>query len=173
MTAIAATSRAERRPEQRRGMRKPIELTIDVTEAAALGMPPQTAVTVSLPDGPLAQPPVVCFAFPGGGYCRRYYSFDMPDSAGGGEARFHCDRGWIFVACDHLGFGDSTVPDGNVLDFDIVARGNDATVRAVMQKLEEGTLLPGYPRVRAATKLGIGQSMGGCYTIVAQGQLNT
>ena len=42
-----------------------------------------------------------------------------------------------------------------------------------MYKLEDGTLLPGYPRVRAATKLGIGQSMGGCFTIVAQGQLNT
>ena len=72
-------------------MREPVELTIDVTEAAGLGLAVQTAVTVYLPDV-LADPPVVCFAFPGGGYCRRYYAFDMPDSTGGGEAAFHCAR---------------------------------------------------------------------------------
>lgn len=150
-----------------------IELTIDVTEAAAMGKPMHTAVTAFLPDGAPASPPVVCFAFPGGGYCRRYFSFDMPDGAGGGEARFHCDRGWVFVACDHLGFGESSVPEGNALDYENIARGNDATVKAVMQKLEDGTLLEGYPRISGATKLGIGQSMGGCFTIVAQAQLNT
>jgi pimeloyl-ACP methyl ester carboxylesterase len=152
---------------------KSIELTIDVTDAAALGKPMQTAVTVFLPDGALAQPPVVCFAFPGGGYCRRYFSFDMPDGSGGGEAGFHCERGWIFVACDHLGFGDSTVPEGNALDYENIARGNDATVKAVMHRLQSGTLWAGYPRINGATKLGIGQSMGGCFTIVAQAQLGT
>jgi pimeloyl-ACP methyl ester carboxylesterase len=116
-----------------------IELTIDVTEAAGMGKPMRTAVTAFLPDSVSADPPVVCFAFPGGGYCRRYFSFDMPDGTGGGQASFHC--------------------------------GNDATVKAVMQKLESGTLLAGYPRVTGATKLGIGQSMGGCFTIVAQAQL--
>jgi pimeloyl-ACP methyl ester carboxylesterase len=154
-------------------MREAIELKIDVTEAAALGMPAQTAVTVFLPDGEPADPPVVCFAFPGGGYCRRYYSFDMPDSSGGGEAGFHTDRGWIFVACDHLGFGDSTDPGGVALNFDNVARANHATVDAVMQKLESGTLTAGFPPVVGAVKLGIGQSMGGCFTIVAQGQFAT
>jgi pimeloyl-ACP methyl ester carboxylesterase len=152
---------------------KSVELKIDVTDAAAMGSSMTTAATVFLPDGPLSNPAVVCFAFPGGGYCRRYYSFDMPDGSGGGEAGFHCDRGWIFVACDHLGFGDSTVPEGNALNYEIIARANDATVKAVMQKLESGTLLDGYPPVRGATKLGIGQSMGGCFTIVAQGQLGT
>jgi pimeloyl-ACP methyl ester carboxylesterase len=152
---------------------KSIELKIDVTDAAALGAPMQTAVTVFLPDGALAQPPVVCFAFPGGGYCRRYFSFDMPDGPEGGEAGFHCERGWIFVACDHLGFGDSTIPEGNALDYENIARGNDATVKAVMHRLESGTLWAGYPRISGATKLGIGQSMGGCFTIVAQAQLGT
>jgi hypothetical protein len=51
---------------------KSIELKIDVTDAAAMGKPMQTAATVFLPDGAPAGPPVVCFAFPGGGYCRRY-----------------------------------------------------------------------------------------------------
>jgi pimeloyl-ACP methyl ester carboxylesterase len=155
-------------------MQDPIELTIDVTEAAGLGMPAQVAATVHLPDGPLADPPVVCFAFPGGGYCRRYYSFDMPDSVGGGgEAGFHTDRGWIFVGVDHLGFGESTVPEGNALSYEIIARGNHAAVQAVMQNLEAGTLKPGLAPVTGATRLGIGQSMGGCFSIVMQGQLET
>ncbi len=155
-------------------MKAPIELTIDVTEAAGLGIPARTAVTVHLPDdGKLANPPVICFAFPGGGYSRRYYSFDMPDGSGGGEAGFHCARGWIFVACDHLGFGDSTIPEGNALDLDNVAAANDATVREIMARLEAGTLADGLAPVLGATRLGIGQSMGGCFTIVAQGNHET
>ncbi|MHB8463972.1 MAG: alpha/beta fold hydrolase [Acidimicrobiales bacterium] len=152
-------------------MHDPIELQIDVTAAAPLGQPAHTAATVFLPDAAdLADPPVICFAFPGGGYCRRYFSFDMPESSGGGEAGWHVERGWIFVACDHLGFGDSTAPDGNVLNYDNVALANHATVEAVMDKVESGSLLEGYPPVQGATKLGIGQSMGGCFTIVLQGQ---
>jgi pimeloyl-ACP methyl ester carboxylesterase len=151
-----------------------VDLRIDVTDAAGLGIPAQTAATVFLPDpGKLAEPPVVCFAFPGGGYSRGYYSFDMPDSSGNGEAGWHVDRGWIFVACDHLGFGDSTAPEGNALNYDNVALGNKATVEAVMAKLEGATLVDGYPAVVGATKLGIGQSMGGCFTIVLQGQHGT
>jgi pimeloyl-ACP methyl ester carboxylesterase len=146
-----------------------IELTVDVTEAVGLGFPARTAVTVHLPEPEaLADPPVVCFAFPGGGYSRRYYAMDLPGDDGG-QARWHVDRGWIVVACDHLGFGDSTVPEVDVLDFDNVALGNRATVEHVTGRLEAGTLAAGYPPVRGATKLGIGQSMGGCFTIVQQG----
>ncbi|NML12206.1 hypothetical protein HHL08_19015 [Sphingobium sp. AR-3-1] len=154
-------------------MKPPIEISIDVTDAAVLGTPAQTAVSVFLPDGPLCDPPVVCFAFPGGGYSRRYYAFDLPHASGGGEAGFHCDRGWIFVACDHLGFGDSTIPEGNALNLDNAAAANHATVRAVMARLEDGTLADGLPPVTNATVLGIGQSMGGCFTVVAQGNWRT
>lgn len=148
---------------------KQIDLHIDVTDAAGLGTPAHTAVTVFLPDGPLASPPVVCFAFPGGGYGRHYYDLDLPGTPGG-EAGYHCDRGWIFVACDHLGVGESTVPPGNVLSYENVARANHATVKAVMAKLEGGELLPELAPVAGAVTLGIGQSMGGCFTIVLQGQ---
>lgn len=155
-------------------MRQPVEHRIDVTEAAGLGMPAHTAVTVFVPDAArLSEPPVICFAFPGGGYGRGYYAFDMPGGTGGGEAGFHCDRGWIVVACDHLGFGQSTVPDGNLLTLDSIAAGNHATVRAVIGLLEAGTLAEGLQPVQGATVLGIGQSMGGCFTIVAQGQFGT
>jgi pimeloyl-ACP methyl ester carboxylesterase len=147
-----------------------IDLTIDVTEAAGLGSAAHTKATVFLPEGELCDPPVVCFGFPGGGYNRHYYSFDMPGCDDGGEAGHHVRRGWIFVACDHLGVGESTIPEGNILDYENVARANLATVEAVMAKLESGQLKDGFAPLTRAVKLGIGQSMGGCFTIVLQGQ---
>ncbi|TVV77143.1 hypothetical protein [Sphingomonas solaris] len=158
-------------------MRPAIDIFIDVTVAAGLDIPARTAVTIILPDEVPTERPVVCFAFPGGGYGRRYFTFDMPgDMPGdgaGGQAGFHVSRGWIFVAVDHLGFGESTVPDGNALDLDNIAAANHATVAEVMRRLEDGTLAPGLAPVRGATTLGIGQSMGGCFTVVAQSQFGT
>jgi hypothetical protein len=146
----------------------PIELSIDVTDAVGLGVELRAAATVHLPDGPLCDPPVVAFMYPGGGYGRRYYSFDMPDSTGGGQAGFHNARGWIVVTCDHLGVGDSTVIDPDPLGFETIALGNFAVIREVMRQLEHGEL--GLPPVRNAVKLGFGQSMGGAFLIVLQGQ---
>ena len=179
-------------------MIEPVELQIDVTDVAGIGQPAHTAATVFLPEpDALCDPPIVCFAFPGGGYSRGYYSFDMPDgsngsggtdgpdgtgSAGsatpaagdiatnGGQARFHTERGWIFVACDSLGFGDATAPGDDSLTFENIALANQTTVAAVLDKLADATLREGYPAVRSATVLGIGQSMGGCFTIVLQAQ---
>jgi alpha-beta hydrolase superfamily lysophospholipase len=155
-------------------MRAPIELVIDVTDHVGLGIEAHTAASVFLPDpGQVTDPPIVCFAFPGGGYSRRYFSFDMPDDDGGGQAGWHSARGWIFVACDHLGFGDSTVPEDNVLNYDNVALGNKATVEAVLARLAAGDLAEDFPAVQEPVTLGIGQSMGGCFTIVLQAQHRT
>lgn len=152
----------------------PVELDIDVTAQAELSRPAKTVATVYLPDvAALSRPLVVCFAFPGGGYSRGYFSFDMPGSSGGGQAGFHVRRGWVFVACDSLGFGDSTAPGGDVLTLDKIAAGNDATVTAVMERLSSGTLHSDFPALKGAVRLGIGQSMGGCFTIVQQGQRET
>jgi pimeloyl-ACP methyl ester carboxylesterase len=149
----------------------PVELTVDVSEAAGLGEPCRTAVTAFLPQaGELSDPPVVCFAFPGGGYGRRYYSFDMPGATGSGQAGFHVQRGWVFVAVDHLGVGDSSLPDDTRLTYENLAGANVATVEAIMARLADGSLADGYPPIADAVKLGIGQSMGACFLLVAQGQ---
>ena len=152
-----------------------IDLTIDVTDAAGLGEPLSTKATVTLPDpATMGAPPVVCFGFPGGGYSRQYFTFDMPDGSGGGQAGWHARRGWIFVSCDHLFVGESSAPsDPELLTFEVVAAANAATVAGVTAALADGTLADGFPAVGDATLLGIGQSMGGCFTIVQQGLLGT
>jgi alpha-beta hydrolase superfamily lysophospholipase len=151
-----------------------VELTVDVTEAAGLGQPAHTAVTVVLPQADrLDAAPVTCFAFPGGGYCRRYFTFAMPGSPDGGQAGWHAGRGWIVVAIDHLATGDSSRPEPERLTYEDLARVNVATVEAVSARLAEGTVADGYPPVEPAVRLGIGQSMGGLLLTVAQAHHET
>jgi pimeloyl-ACP methyl ester carboxylesterase len=153
----------------------PIDLTVDVTDAVGLGEPLRTRATVELPEpDALTDPPVVCFGFPGGGYSRGYFTFDMPGATGGGEAGWHAQRGWVFVACDHLCVGESDSPaDPAGVTFEHVAAANHATVTEVLRLLAAGEVGDGFPPVIDPVKLGIGQSMGGCFTIVQQGQHTT
>jgi pimeloyl-ACP methyl ester carboxylesterase len=118
---------------------------------------------------------VVAFGFPGGGYNRRYFDLDVDLRGPGGssEARWHAARGWWYVACDHVGVGGSTHPDPESLTLEILAAANDATVREVCSLLEAGAISDSLPAVEVRTRLGFGQSMGGCLTIVAQAQHRT
>ncbi len=56
-----------------------VDIRVDVTEAAGLGEPATVALTVTVPDV-VPERPVVCFAKPGGGYGRRYFTEDLPGS---------------------------------------------------------------------------------------------
>ncbi|HZP31507.1 MAG TPA: alpha/beta hydrolase [Acidimicrobiia bacterium] len=138
---------------------------VDVSEAVDLPGPQHTAATVFAPD-PLPDELVVALGFPGGGYNRLYFDLpvELPGPGGSSEARWHAERGWCFVACDHLGVGDSSRPEPASLTIESLAAANDATVRAVTTSL-------GPARVRA--RLGFGQSMGGCLTIVTQARHRT
>ncbi len=149
-----------------------LDLTIDVTEAAGLGQPAHIALTVSLPD-PESVPdePIVCFAKPGGGYSKGYYTCDLPGPGHGAQADWHTQRGWIFVSVDHLGVGASSVDhDPNRLDYTTLANTAQAAEAEVLARLAAGTLADGFPTIEDPLRLGIGQSMGGCMTVVQQGR---
>lgn len=120
-----------------------------------------TAVDVYRP-AEVPEQPVVAFAFPGGGYGRRYYDI-RHDGDAYSQVADHVARGWVVVTCDHLGVGDSDQPDPWTLTFEVLADANDMTVHGVLTKLE---LEPGLV-------LGIGQSMGGCLSIVTQARRRT
>lgn len=149
-----------------------IDIRLDVTDAAALGEPHYTTATVYLPE-PDAVRPVVLFAYPGGGYGRRYYDIQWRSFAGYSEAEFHVAQGIVFVACDHLGVGESSLPDPFALTYENVAAANDAAARQVMERLATGTLAEGYPAFAGARAVGIGQSMGGCLLTVQQANHRT
>lgn len=150
---------------------KTLDLRVDVSAAAGLNEPAHVAVTVTLPDPEdMVEPPIVCFAKPGGGYSRGYYTVDLPGPVRGAQSDWHASRGWIFVAVDHLGVGESSIHDAAKLDYTTTAAGNMAAETEVLRRLAEGTLAEDFPPVVDAVKIGIGQSMGGCMTIIQQGR---
>jgi len=130
-----------------------------------------TLSSVFLPDpAGLPDTPVVVFGFPGGGYARGYFAIEMPGSSDGGQARYHArEHGWIFIACDHLGVGDSKIANEGDLTNAQVNAANRATVGNVLHLLAQGQLAKGFPPIGQALKIGMGQSMGGCLTVSLQG----
>jgi pimeloyl-ACP methyl ester carboxylesterase len=153
-------------------MRK-VELRVDVTTAAALGRPQVVAGTAYLPDKRRPDRPVVVFASPGGGYSRNYFDMHFPRVEGYSEAQYHTSRGFVFVAHDHLGVGDSSIDAIDELRVETIADAAHAFVRNVVGQLRQGTLDPALAPVVSPFVLGIGQSMGGGITLIMQGRHRT
>jgi alpha-beta hydrolase superfamily lysophospholipase len=131
------------------------------------------AVTLHLPDpSTLPDVPVAIFACPGGGYSRQYYDLSFEGHCGYSEAKWHAERGTIHIAIDHVGVGESTIPDLPQISFQMLAATHDACVRDIADRLRAGTLGQGFPAVDAFL-VGMGQSMGGGVTILAQGRFAT
>lgn len=150
---------------------KRIELRIDVSRAAGLDSPQHIAASVFLPDPDgLRTPAVAIFAAPGGGYTRDYYDLRFAGHAGYSEAEQHTARGFIVVAYDHLGVGESTTSHLMRLTFENLAAANDAAVREIHRRLVAGEVDASLPALPGLVKIGVGQSMGGCLTVVAQGR---
>jgi hypothetical protein len=149
-----------------------LELDVDVTEAAGLGEKATVGVTVDLPaQEDLRGPPVVCFAKPGAGFSRGYFTSDLPGPGTGSQAGWHASRGWVFVSVDHLGTASTgTRHSPERLDYSTLAAASQAAEKAVLDQLRQGTLRRGFAPIQQPVMLGIGQSMGGCMTVVQQGR---
>jgi pimeloyl-ACP methyl ester carboxylesterase len=137
---------------------------VNVSDAAKL---PNTyiAATIIAPRQ-VSRRPIIAAAFPGGGYSRGYW--DIQWLGGYSEAEYHVDRGWLFLAIDHLGVGESSLPDPALLTFECMANANAAATQAIVSGLRSGTLLESLGPLETPFVIGIGQSMGGCVSIVTQ-----
>ncbi|MFA4836082.1 MAG: hypothetical protein WC749_08460 [Dehalococcoidia bacterium] len=152
----------------------PINLRLDVSDSVSVQGPLEVAASVFLPEREkLAAPPIAIFAVPGGGYSRGYFDMHFPGHEGYSEAEHHTDQGIIFVTCDHIGVGESSLPDPEVITFEMLASAYNVAVRQIAERLEKGTLSENFPPVSGLIKIGIGQSMGGCVTILTQGRHRT
>jgi pimeloyl-ACP methyl ester carboxylesterase len=149
-------------------MAQPELRRFDVT--VAVGDDAHLAITVVAPaDADDGVPRIVAFAFPGGGLSRGYFDVEYEGDDSYSQAAFHARRGWIVVTCDHLGVGDSSQPAPESLTYARLARANDAAARVILDQLRAGTIAGGLGPVTVRGTLGMGHSMGGCITIVAQG----
>jgi pimeloyl-ACP methyl ester carboxylesterase len=147
-----------------------IELRVDVSAAAgAASGPIEIAATVHLPTTlPMAQPPIAIFAIPGGGYSRGYFDMHFPGHRGYSQAAHHTNRGILFIALDPLGVGESSLGDPTKIGFADLASTYDRAVRQIVEKLRAGSLAPELPPLPGVVNIGIGQSMGGCISILTQ-----
>lgn len=153
-------------------MAKTVELRIDVTNAVDFGEPAHVTASVMLPDpADLPSQPVVCFAKPGGGYSRGYYTHALP---GPGEqsaqADWHAARGWIVVSIDCLGAGASSVHAVEKLGYGPVVAASHAAEQEILQRLANGLIADDFPAIHQPVTIGIGHSMGAALTIVQQGR---
>jgi len=72
---------------------------------------------------------------------------------------------------DHLGVGaSSTDHDPGALDYTHLSSAAQAAELEILDRLAAGCLAEGFPSVINPLRLGIGQSMGGCMTIIQQGR---
>jgi pimeloyl-ACP methyl ester carboxylesterase len=143
-----------------------IDTGLSLEDAGAL----HSGVSVWLPPVPEQAPAVwVCLA--GGNMNRRYFDLRPPgsDDLSYSFAAQMTVRGFIVVAIDHLGLGDSSKPeDGWQLTPELLTQANAAVSKQVLAMLREGGLdesLGPLPQLRS---LGLGHSMGAMMTVLQQ-----
>jgi fermentation-respiration switch protein FrsA (DUF1100 family) len=150
-----------------------VDMEIDVTGPAGFGEDTRVFARVRCADpSSLRDRPVVAFLRPGAGFSHGYFTEALPGRAES-QAEWHASRGWIVVSIDHLGLGASTRHDVGALTFARVARAGDAADRTILERLSQGSLIPGLGPVRDVVSLGVGHSIGGCLTVVQQAHHRT
>ncbi|MEV5850461.1 alpha/beta hydrolase [Streptomyces sp. NPDC051985] len=141
------------------------DVRIDITGRTALDGRLKTAATVFLPDQ-IKEPLTALVAYPGSGCSREYY--DIRTHTGYSQAEYHTAQGFAFVACDHVGTGDSSECDLFGLNFENMASANHITACEILGHLSQGTLTDDIPPLHIDKAIGIGHSMGGCLLTVQQ-----
>jgi len=141
------------------------DLAVDVTDAVGTGETLHVTATVVMPDTPNG---VAMFGFPGGAYNRHYYDLHLDEGPDYSQAEFHAREGHVFVAIDHLGVGESSVPIRE-LDYEAVARANNAAANEIRRRFADGTIAPEVAPVAISTAIAMGQSFGGFLLLIAQG----
>jgi len=147
------------------------ELKIDVTAAVGGPATQYLAATAFIPAfETLPEHPAVIFGVPGGGYSRGYFDMQFPGHTDYSQARFHRANGFIFVSCDHIGVGDSSLPDAPSIDFAMLAGAYALAVDEIGRRFCAGTISTALPPLPSTLRrIGIGQSMGGIVTVLTQG----
>ncbi|MCW2915406.1 MAG: alpha/beta hydrolase [Actinomycetia bacterium] len=130
----------------------------------------QVVVDVFAPSAGVEDVSVLWWLQPGGGMSRRYWDLDVPADVGNYSfARYLASRGFVAVAIDHLGVGESSRPaDGFSLTSEVVADVNAYAFDQVIAGLRSGTLVDDLPPLPGLVSIGCGHSAGASLTIYQQ-----
>jgi len=143
-----------------------MNLSFDVAEAFGSSEPLQQAAAVFLPEQS-ENVKAVLICLPGGSYDKTYWNMEVPGHRGYSFARHLTEQGFVVVALDHLGIGESADPQmvGQV-DAALLATGDAAVTAQIRTAVKQGSLAPQLPPQNVPF-IGIGHSMGaGIATIV-------
>jgi alpha-beta hydrolase superfamily lysophospholipase len=149
-------------------------MRVDLRLPAGVELPSEPALEVAasvwLPAEPQSAPAaLLCLA--GGNMNRGYYALDAAGDDSFSFAAQMTARGFIVIALDHLGLGDSTRPvDGYALVPELIASANAHATAALLARLREGTLHAEVPALPGLRSIGVGHSMGAMLTVLQQAQ---
>ncbi|WP_102141955.1 alpha/beta hydrolase [Mycobacterium hubeiense] len=144
----------------------PESLTFDVSAAAGSGEQLTQEAWMFLPERPAdARAVLLCLA--GGTYDKHYWHIDIDGYPGYSFGEHLADAGFVVIAVDHLGIGESTDPVASgPLGLELLARGDAEVARQVRERLQCGDLHRDLPTTLPF--VGVGHSMGACLTTMVQ-----
>ncbi|WP_375485265.1 alpha/beta hydrolase [uncultured Mycobacterium sp.] len=145
----------------------PASLTFDVSDAVASGERLTQTAWAFLPERPSeALAILVCLA--GGLYDKHYWHMEIPGHPGYSFGEHMSRAGYIVIAVDHLGVGESTDPvKSGPVGLELLATGDAEVVRQIRAKSADGSLVDGLPATQVPI-VGVGHSMGSCLITMVQ-----
>lgn len=114
-------------------------------------------------------PNQVLFCKPGGAMNRHYFSLVADRDSTHSFAHYMAEKNRIVVTLDHLGVGESSIPeDGYELTLEVLAAANHTAVQQVLKILAGGGVSEQLPALSKLRPIGVGHSMGAMLTVVQQ-----
>ncbi len=146
---------------------------IDVSEAVPHPGRFELAVDVVVPhERAIDSPPVALVCLPGGFLSRRYFDLGTAGERSYSFAQAMAARGFVTLAIDHLGIGESSKPEpveaGFAFGVEVVARANQLALERALERLGRGDAEAGIPAMRCGSTIGVGHSMGSVLTVEQQ-----
>jgi pimeloyl-ACP methyl ester carboxylesterase len=142
-------------------------LTFDVTKGIGSDEDLTQEAWLFLPERP-ADAPAVLLCLAGGTYDKHYWHIDIDGYPGYSFGEHLAESGFVVIAVDHLGIGDSTDPIGfGPVGLELLAKGDAEVARQVRERLRRGDLHEDLPSITAPL-IGVGHSMGACLTTMVQ-----
>ena len=158
------------------------DFRLDVSDAVPLDGPFEIAASVVAPaDVDATSGARILCCLPGGFLSRSYFDLLVPRGTGSQtdaeDRRFSfaeamAARGFVTLAFDHLGVGESSKPDpiegGYALGLEAIARANQRALELALERLAQEGGAPGLPALRDPVTIGVGHSMGSMLTVEQQ-----
>jgi pimeloyl-ACP methyl ester carboxylesterase len=145
------------------------QLTIDVSAALPFRAEANVlAATLHVPSNGHA-PQAVLVCWPGGSYSRAYWDIQIPGRRDYSFAEHMTAHGFLVVAVDPLGVGDSSRPEEvDAVTVETMAAGGAEFIGQLRAQLRAGELGTRLVPFADVPLVGVGHSLGGCITVVTQ-----